>query len=815
MNSLPSTASIFDRKSIRYPFIRLIVVATLIGIGLTLVSDAVLMLGNVRKDIQRNLTAAANAAGTSASAAVAFRDSLAAREMLRMFEAYPEIKAAALYTNTGYRLAGYGDIRRLPADAQSIEPSTAEIGLLADSASLHLPIVVDETPVGTIYLKAQLDAYWHTYLTSIANKFFVGLGAGALVLLLALRFLDRIVLPVRLLAGAANEARLKQDFTPREIPAADDEIGELVRNFNTLLVEIDAGRKSIQTYQNELEYLVASRTAALLQANRELLVANQAAQAASRAKSEFLANMSHEIRTPMNAIIGMTQLALQSQLTPKPRNYLEKVDVAASELLSILNDILDFSKVEAGKMEFEQVDFSLADVLERLSDISKIKAQDKGIALFFDVGSDVPAALVGDPLRLGQVLNNLVNNAIKFTEKGSVTVSAQRSAAEGGGVRLRFAVSDTGIGLSEEQRNRLFSPFTQADSSTTRKFGGTGLGLSICKHLVEMMGGEIQVVSQPGVGSTFIFTAKFGVPGLSDNHQHHHEKEQCQASIQETAISLRGAHLLLVEDNAVNQELALGILESAGIRADVACNGAEAVEMVRQKNYDAVLMDCQMPVMDGFEAAQKIRADWQFANLPIIAMTANVMAGDREKCFAAGMNDHIAKPLNFGDFFSTLARWVQPHLSQVAVANVPRALSLAGEDTPGGPLPESEVPRLSGVDADEALKCVDGNVAFYRKVLAAFRKDQAEVVARIRDACSAGDRDSAVRLVHTLRGLAGNVGARGLVNLAAELESALRSERDDMAESLLPEVEKILGRLIREIDIAMPRAMVGETSREE
>ena len=725
---------------------------------------------------------------------------------------------------------------------------------------------------------------------------------GAFIVLIVSERLSRPLMHLTQLADALAQGDFSVSDNVEKI-RPDGEIGALTKAFTQMARNLKISYDKLQEYSRTLEQKVLHRTS-------ELAEARDQAIAADRSKSEFLSMMSHEIRTPMNAIIGMTRLALQTDLTAKQQDYLTKVQISSKALLGIINDILDFSKIEAGRLELETIVFNLDDVLNDLSSLITDKAEEKGLLIHFIIAEDVPTYLMGDPLRLGQILLNLVSNAVKFTSHGDIIIKI--ALAEGGEsakradqIRLEFSVKDSGIGLTTEQRGNLFQSFSQADKSTTRKYGGTGLGLVICKRIVDMMSGDIKVNSEIGKGSTFTFTAVFGQPqGEAQKRETSRDAfrgvkalvvdgnevsrdilclyletfffQVTQAGTGEQAIQLlenavenpfqlvlmewnlakmdgisvarhikenlkvirvphiimitahsredivqrsqdlnldgflikpvhpsalfnavveafgqnyfdgyavlqdsraktqnerlhkiKNTKLLLVEDNHINQQVAKEILEQEGFEVTVAADGQDAVQKIRASHFDAVLMDLQMPIMDGYEATRIIRSESRFDGLPIIAMTAHAMNDVRERCLQIGMNGYVTKPIDVDELLASLIDVINPELQKTPGFGLNK-VSKQKETL----LPEF----LPGIDMQQSLKNVVGNVQLLCNLLVKFQESFSDAQARLDAFLQVGDIESALKLLHTMKGVAANLAMSELKACIEALEQTLKQQ---------------------------------------
>ncbi len=582
----------------------------------------------------------------------------------------------------------------------------------------------------------------------------------------------------------ASEEILRGNYSVRATQAGNDEIGDLSHAFNNMVTQIEQNyeeivkqKERIESDSRNLEEMVEQRT-------QELHVLKEQAESDTQAKSDFLANMSHEIRTPINAITGFTYLMGLTQMDAQQNDYTNKIEQSAQLLLGLINDILDFSKIEAGRLELESVPFNLQKLISEVTDMLSVKAIEKNLALTYHMDSEIPELLLGDPLRLRQILINLMNNAIKFTEKGQIEVNVGLVAACDQGYQLAFAVTDSGVGIPEDKLGTIFCAFTQSDNSISRHYGGTGLGLSITKQLVQLMGGEIQASSQLGRGSCFAFNALFNKASETDIANYVYEVPSI------STVSFHGKTALVVEDNHLNQQIIKEILIREGFHVSLASDGQQAVSMATSGKYDLILMDVQMPQLNGYEATRLIRKYPELSKVPIIALTAHAIKGIREGCLEAGMNDYISKPIELQALTKILHQWVAPSDIVVSVVQKELVESTVDEDL-------CFVLSIPQLDHAAGLERLAGSAEFYREFLEEFAEDFETLGEELWQAFHKQDFDLLRNKVHLLSGVSGNLDIKQVHLLAKTLESQLKADVTNVLDGVL------LAQLIGELDIVI------------
>ncbi len=884
---------------------------------------------SLRGSLAEHLLTLATTVGENTGGALMFGDRPLARKVIASLRADHNVTRATLYDAKGQlfvdvTFGGNAGAPRATPPAPAVDDATGNASVIdiagLTAVDIRVPVILDGERIGTMHLQAQLRQLYTELRRSAAFVLIGLLLAGAVAYRLSKPLQLVISEPVSELLEVARSVRANKDFSVRGVKHADDEIGALIDGFNGMLAELEQRDRDLRGYQNELEMRVSERTASLDIAVAESQEALERAEAASRAKSQFLATMSHEIRTPLNGVLGMNELLLASDLQSRQREWAAAVQTSGQHLLGVINDILDFSRIESGHMELESVDFSLADLIEDTLAMFAQPAAKKGLELaaqFIPNDAALPG-LRGDPFRLRQVLANLLGNAIKFTERGEVVVRVALEEQTNAEAQVSICIADTGIGIAADAQDRIFESFSQADGSTTRRFGGTGLGLAICRRLVALMGGSIRVESAVGQGSRFWINMRLpkarlmrrerfetdalrGARALvvDDNQTNReilrqqlegwHMRVACAASGDDAlrqmteavaarvpfdlaildmhmpgmdGLQLAGAiqerpdlaqtplmmltstiasanqqrwqaagvrrcvskpirradlfgvicgiltstpsepdgpvqpadvttrlhgRVLLVEDNPINQEVAAAMLATLGLQLSLAENGRDAVDLVLKRDFDLVLMDCQMPVMDGYEATAAIRrlATGRGERLPIIALTANAMQGDEQKCLDAGMNGFLAKPFTLAQLQTIVTRWLPADNGRQAGS----AATAPAEPDADARASPAEAINMRALDALRAID-VTGSKGLVQRVLRIFLETAGESLQRVERAILDGNGALLSQAAHALKSSAANVGAESLSSVYRRLERLGRDGRVDEARALLTQLRR-------------------------
>lgn len=706
-----------------------------------------------------------NALALQVQPALLFVDKKSAQEALTTSVHNPELLAAwvALPKQKEPFAVYLRNKNAAPLEFPVLEASVSNESWLQLRRVMVAPVEVNGEQIAQVYALLDMKPMWFNVAKTVALVLLLVIIGATGMVIFARRMLRVALRPMKTLTEAMMRVSVEHRYSLRLNKTSNDEIGILVDGFNEMLGQIETREWQLQKNAMHLQEL------------------KEAAESANRAKSDFLANMSHEIRTPLNAIIGMTYLAQMTNPNAQQAEYLEKIHNSGELLLGVINQILDFSKIESGKMEIEDRIFDLETVSTTINSLFNTKAREKGLVFNISFSRDIPRKLVGDLLRLQQVLSNYVGNAIRFTESGSVDVEAKLLDQDDQTLLLHFAVRDTGIGLSEQELKSLFQPFQQADASTSRQYGGTGLGLALSKRLAELMGGEVGASSVKGKGSCFWFTARFARASKA-HADRRKESTAAQSQSIPPVARLIGIRVLLVEDNPLNQQVAVKLLEKMGGLVSIANNGQEAIEKLEKENFDCVLMDVQMPVMDGYEATRKIRANPAMRDVKIIAMTANAMEQDKAKCLEAGMNDFITKPISPQVLYSAIGRWVN------------------GENNPVTQLDRYESADVDVIDHSVLEQLFGTESAHIRnEMLRVFIEATRNDLLALEKSLASGDVVAIRFLGHKIKSGARTIGAGGIANMSESLEkleeAGFREKTADLIKRVyadIAEIEKAL-----------------------